>query len=216
MNLKTGTLTHHATLVGDILLTGVGGQSKEDYDFALNCTYIAKKEADKQYNSNTQPGPWIDYFADLLYSYFWKKDEMDIEYVQPNFSGTVGEVWMKLARPWLSPEQVSGVNSGLSSLEAEVDLLKTIRGLSGKAFDFKLIPVSYNANGDMELVITNVRFIKSTLTTSYLFWKVHQPMSQLDIRARRVSMSRRVIEVRRPLVEKAIKEMSFDFAHYEI
>lgn len=216
MNMKTGALTRHATLVGDILLTGVEGQSKEDYEFALNCTYIAKKEADKQYNSATQPGPWIDYFADLLYSYFWKKDEMDIEYVQPSFSGSVGDMWMKLARPWLSAEQVKEVNSGLASLEARVDLLESVKGLSGKLFDFKLIPVSYNASGDLELVITNFRFIKSTLTTSFLFWNVHQSMNQLDIRARRVSMSRRTIEVRRPLVAKAIKEMSFDFDHHEI
>lgn len=216
MNVNKGTLAHHSTLVGDILLTGLQGQSKDDYDFALNCTYLAKKQADSTYNSETQPGRWIDYYADVLWSHGWNRDQPAVEYVQPQFSGSVQQAWMSVANFLLTREQVAGVDVGLAALEQRVDLLEKTKGISGKAFDLKIVPVSYNAAGDLELVITHVRFIKLSLNTRYLFWDISQAMNQLDIRARRVVISRRVMEARRTSVEKAIENMSFNFEDYEL
>ncbi|MBV4476224.1 hypothetical protein KVQ74_18770 [Pseudomonas sp. COW3] len=216
MNARTAVLSHRATLVGDILLTGLQGQPRDDYRFALNCTYLAKQQADSTYNSETQPGRWIDYYADVLWSHGWNRDQPPVEYVQPQFSGSVKQAWMRVATHLLAPEQVAGVESGLATLEQRVELLEKTKGISGKAFDLKIVPVSYNAAGDMELVVTHVRFIKSSLNTRYLFWDVSQAMNQLDIRARRVLISRRVLEARRAGVEKALQNLSFNFADYEL
>jgi len=216
MNVKAGLLAHQATLVGDILLTGLQGQSRMDYDFALNCTYLAKKQADSTYSSETQPGRWIDYYADVLWSHGWNRDQPGVEYVQPQFSGSVQQAWMRVATSLLDQEQVSGVQAGLATLEQRVDLLEKTKGLSGKAFDLKIVPARYNPAGDMELVVTHVRFLKSSLNTRYVFWDISQTMNQLDIRARRLVISRRVLEARRASVEKAIKNMSFNFEDHEL
>ncbi len=216
MNLETDAFNHHATLVSDILLTSIQRQPKEDYDFALSCTYLAKKQADSIYNSATQPGRWIDYYADVLWSHGWNRDQPPVEYVQTQFSGSVKQAWLKAASSLLTREQVAGAETGLTKLEQRIDLLEKTKGISAKAFDLKIVPVSYTADGDMELLITHVRFIKSSMNTHYLFWEISQAMTQLDIRARRVVISRRVMDARRTSVEKALKSTSFNFEDYEL
>lgn len=209
-------LKHNATLVGDILLTGTQGQSSEDYQFALSCTYLAQRQADAIYKSATQPGRWTDYFTDVLWSHGWNRDYRPIEHVQPQFSGSVRQIWTQLASPLLSRDQVDGVDRGLAALEGNVELLNKIKGLSGKIFDFKIMPISYNAKGDMELVVTNIRFIKSSMNTRYLFWNVSQVMTQLDVLARKVVISRRVMEARRLSVQKALEGVKFEFADFKL
>jgi hypothetical protein len=216
MTVITDDMKHNAALVGDILLTGVQGQSREDYRFALNCTYLAQRQADNTYNSAIRPGRWIDYYADVLWSHGWNRDHPPIEHVQTQFYGSVRQVWSKLASPILSRDQVEGVNLGLAALEKDVELLKKVKGVSGKAFDFKIIPISYNANGDMELVVSNIRFIKSSMNTEYLFWDISQVMNQLDVLARKVVISRRVMDARRSSVEEALAGIKFNFEDYEL
>jgi hypothetical protein len=207
---------HNATLVGDIVLTGTQGQSCADYQFAMNCTYLAQRQADIIYNSQTQPGRWIDYYADVLWSYGWNRDHQPIEHVQKEFDGSVRQIWSKLASPLLTIGQVDGVNRGLGALERDIDLLSKVKGISGKAFDLKIMPISYNADGDMELVVSNIRFIKSRMSTDFLFWEITQVMSQLDVLARKVVISRRVMEARRPSVLKAMQGIKFNFEDYEL
>ncbi|MGP6423238.1 hypothetical protein [Pseudomonas pharyngis] len=209
-------IKHNATLVGDILLTGSRGQTHEDYQFALNCTYLAQRQADMTYNSATQPGRWTDYFTDVLWSHGWSRNYQPIEHVQTQFRGSVREVWSRLASPLLSAEQVAGVDRGLVALEGDVELLKKVKGLSGKVFDFKIMPINYNANGDMELIVTNTRFIKSSLNTGYFFWNVSQVMTQLDVLARKVVISRRVLDARRASVIKALEGIKFNFEDYPL
>ncbi|WP_256663023.1 hypothetical protein [Pseudomonas sp. 91RF] len=207
---------HQATLFGNILLTGIEGLRAEDYQFALSCNLLALEQADKIYNSDTKPGRWIDYYADVLWSHGWNRDQPGVEYVKSNFSGSVQQAWSNLANGILPAEQVAGVEAGLVSLEKQVDLLQKIKGVSDKVFDLKIVPVSYNVNGEMEMVITHVRFIKSSLNSQYLFWNISQSMTQLDIRARRVVISPRVIEARRPSVEAALRKQSTKIEQYPI
>ncbi|OYQ19078.1 hypothetical protein B7L09_14205 [Pseudomonas mandelii] len=216
MTVITDDMKHNAALVGDILLTGVQGQSREDYRFALNCTYLAQRQADNTYNSAIRPGRWIDYYADVLWSHGWNRDHPPIEHVQTQFYGSVRQVWSKLASPILSRDQVEGVNLGLAALEKDVELLKKVKGVSGKAFDFKIMPISYNANGDMELVVSNIRFIKSSMNTEYLFWDISQVMNQLDVLARKVVISRREMDAVRQSVEDATRALALKFSEYEL
>lgn len=215
MNVLTGSRPQ-ATLLGNILLTGTGALSSPDYQFALNCNLLALEQADKIYNSETSPGRWIDYYADVLWSLGWNRDQPGVEYVKPKFSGSVQQAWWNVASGILPSEQIAGVEVGLATLEKHVELLQKIKGVSDKVFDFKIVPVSYNTNGEMEMVVTHVRFIKSSLNTQYLFWDISQAMTQLDIRARRVVISPRVIEGRRSSVEAALKKQSTKIEHYPI
>jgi len=214
MAVRADDIKHNATLVGDILLTGVQGQSREDYRFALNCIYLAQRQADITYNSATHPGRWTDYYADVLWSHGWNREHPPIEHVQTRFDGSVRQVWSTLASSLLSRDQVEGVDLGLAALEKDIELLKKVKGTSGKAFDFKIMPISYNANGDVELVVSNIRFIKSSMNTGYLFWDVSQVMNQLDVLARKVVITRRVMDARRTSVEKALEGIQFNFEDY--
>lgn len=208
--------SHQSTLLGNILLTGIERLRTSDYQFALNCSHLALQQADYIYNSKTSPGRWIDYYADILWSHGWNRDQPAVEYVKPQFSGSLRQAWSSVATGILPPEQVTGVGVGLVNLEKHVDLLQKMRGVSDEVFDLKIVPVSYNADGEMEMVISHVRFIKSSLNTQFLFWDISQAMTQLDIRARRVVISPRVIEGRRSSVEAALRKQSTKIEHYTI
>ena len=68
----------------------------------------------------------------------------------------------------------------------------------------------------MELIVTNTRFIKSSLNTGYFFWNVSQVMTQLDVLARKVVISRRVLDARRASVIKALEGIKFNFEDYPL
>ncbi|MFW9079400.1 hypothetical protein ACOI9X_08995 [Pseudomonas sp. P2757] len=210
------TSRHQSTLLGNILLTGIEGLRSADYQFALNCNHLALQQADSTYNSEKNPGRWIDYYTDVLWSHGWNRDQPAVEYVKPKFSGSVKQAWSNVANYILPAEQVAGVEVGLANLEKQVDLLQKIKGVSDKVFDLKIVPVRYNDNGEMEMVVTHIRFIKSSLNTQFLFWDISQAMTQLDIRARRVVISQRVIEGRRSSVEAALKKQATRIEHYPI
>ncbi|WP_445179931.1 hypothetical protein [Pseudomonas sp. McL0111] len=209
-------MVHNATLVGDVLLVWVQEQLYEDYQFVLNCTCLAQHHADITYNSETQPGRWTDFFTDVLWSHGWSRDYPPIEYVQAQFRGSVRDIWSTLASPLLTREQIDGVSLGLKALENDADLLRKIKGVSGKAFDFKIMPVSYNAKGDLEVVVTNVRFMKMSMNTEYFFWDISQAMNQLDVLARKVVISRRVMDARQSSVKAALKDVLFSFDDIEL
>lgn len=213
-------IKHSANVVGDVLLAGVEGLSKGDHGFVMNCINLASRGADSLYNSDTQPGQWIDYFTDIFWKYGWRPDNYYdkpiVEYVHPQFSGSVKQAWLKVASPVLDQKKVLQVENGLAKFESDASLLQRTVGASGKIFDLKISPVSYCENGDLELLNTHVRFIKSSLSTNYLFWRVSQKLTQLDIRARRVVISRRVMDARRNEVEKAVKALAVNLIDYEL
>ncbi len=214
--MNMNDIKHKATLVGDIFLTESQGQSHEDYQFVLNCIGLARHCADIQYNSESEPGRWIDYFTDILWKYGWNRDHPPIEHVRKKFSGSVRQVWTQLASPLLSRDQVDGVYHGLEALERDAELLSKVKGVNSRLFDFNIMPISCNANGDMELLITNIQFIKSNTKTRYIFWDISQDMTQLFVLARKAVISRKVMDARRLEVQKALAGVKFDFADIEL
>ncbi|MFW8695422.1 hypothetical protein, partial [Mesorhizobium japonicum] len=96
-----------------------------------------------------------------------------------------------MTAPLLARGQLEQVEAGLAALERDTALLQKFTALSGKTFTSHIVPVSKNASGELVVVLSHIRFFKLVLSTNYLFWQVHQPMSQLDIRARRMVINRR-------------------------
>jgi hypothetical protein len=142
--------------------------------------------------------------------------EAPVILVQPQFSGSVQQAWLRLAAPLLARSQLAQVEIALSALEQDTAALKKYSALSGKTFSSHILPVTYNAQGELVVVLSHIRFIKLVLNTNYLFWQVHQPMSQLDIRARKLVIKRRAMDANRASVERTIREIPFKFEEYEL
>lgn len=205
-----------AVSVNNMLFTGLEGRAEADNNFVKNCIYLAQTKADSVYNSSTQPGQWFDHFAGMLWSSGWSLEEQPVVLVQQQFSGSVQEAWRRLAAPLLTRVQLAQVETGLAALEKDVALLEKFTALDGKTFNSHILPVSQNASGELVLVLSHIRFIKLVLSTNYLFWEVHQPMSQLDIRARRLVIKRRAMDANRANVEQAIRESASRFQEYQL
>lgn len=218
MDIKPGTSLKrgHAVAANNMLFTGLDGIAEADNSFVKNCIFLAQIKADSVYNSSTRPAEWFDHFAGMLWSLGWNIEEEPVVLVQSEFTGSVRQAWLKLASPLLARSQLAQVEAGLSALENDVAVLARFSALSGKTFNSHILPVTRNASGELVVVLSHIRFIKMVLSTGYLFWEVHQPMSQLDIRARKLVIKRRVMDAHRAGVEQAIRETALKFEEFEL
>lgn len=218
MDINSGTRLSqsNAVAVNNILFTGLEGRAEADNRFVRNCIYLAQMKADSLYNSSTQPAQWFDHFAGIFWSTGWSVEEKPVVLVQNEFSGSVQEAWRRLTAPLLARGQLEQVEAGLAALEKDVALLQKFTALNGKTFTSHIVPVSQNARGELVVVLSHIRFIKMVLSTNYLFWQIHQPMSQLDIRARRLVIKRRAIDENREAVDQAIRESVGDLEEVEL
>lgn len=213
--LAKSVIEHDALMMNNVLLTGIAGQAIADNSFVKNCIYLAQYHADKVAKSETQPGPWFDHYTGMFWSMDWKLAE-PVEYIKPQFSGSLKQAWLKVARPYLTSAQIAQVEAVLGKLESDGKLLTKFAGLSGKIGGFNIVPVSYKPNGDLEMVVSHVRFIKLGIATPYLFWTIDQSLSQLDIRIRRLEIKRRDMDAIRQSVEEATRALALDFSEYEL
>lgn len=216
MDIKSDNTRRHAIAVNNMLFTGIENQTTADNNFVKNCALLAQIKADERYNSSTQPGEWFDHFAGILWSFGWSLEEQPVVLVQREFSGSVQQVWRKLAAPLLTRSQLAQVEAGLAALENDAAILKNFTALSGKTFNSHILPISYNASGELVVVLSHIRFIKMVLNTTFLFWQIDQPMSQLDIRARKLVIKRRTMEAHRAGVEQALRQIPFTLEEYEL
>lgn len=213
--LAKGVIERDALMINNVLLTGVAGQTIADNDFVKNCIFLAQHGADKVAKSETQPGPWFDHYAGMFWSMDWKLAE-PVEYIKPQFSGSLKQAWLNVARPYLTSAQIAQVEAVLGKLESDAKLLTKFAGLSGKIFGFNIVPVSYKPNGDLEMVVSHVRLIKSGNSTPYLFWTIDQSLSQLDIRIRRLEIKRRDMDAIRQNVEEHVVALALKSIEYAL
>lgn len=213
--IAKSVIEHDALVMRNVLLTGIAGQTIADNNFVKNCIYLAQHGADKVAKSETQPGPWFDHYTNMFWSMDWKLAE-PVEYIKPQFSGSLKQAWLNVARPYLTSAQIAQVGTVLAKLERDAGLLAKIAGTSGKIGGFNIVPVSYKPNGDLEMVVSHVRLIKLGITTPYLFWTIDQSLSQLDIRIRRLEIKRRDMDAIRQRVEEATRALALEFSEFEL
>ena len=213
--IAKSVVEHDTLMMNNVLLTGIAGQTVADNSFVKNCIYLAQNGADKVAKSEMQPGPWFDHYTNMFWSMDWKLAE-PVEYIKPQFSGSLKQAWLNVARPYLTSAQIAQVGTVLAKLERDAGLLAKIAGTSGKIGGFNIVPVSYKHNGDLEMVVSHVRLIKLGITTPYLFWTIDQSLSQLDIRIRRLEIKRRDMDAIRQRVEEATRALALEFSEFEL
>lgn len=203
-----------AKVVNNAVICSAPGPSKEERDFVKSCLLLAQREASQNYSEEAQIGRWFDYFADMMWKHGWSLDSDAVELVKPSYSGNIQSMWSAAVSELASGPQIAEVERVIALVEQDARLFSAFAEPSGKMVRFALVPMGYNSNGDLEVVISHVRIIKSTLSTTYLFWRVHQHTSQLDIRGRRLVIKRRVADARRKSVEDAV--LSIPFTEFDV
>ncbi|MHA3737989.1 hypothetical protein ACXR0M_20270 [Pseudomonas sp. Eth.TT006] len=205
-----------AIVASNVLFTGIEDKRQADSEFVKNCTYLALQRADTTYNSFTHPQAWFELLYGTFWSFGWEVDEQPVTVIKEDFSGSVQQVWRQATARILSRAQLAQVDAALAAIEKDVTLLEQFTKLGGKVYQSNILPISYTASGELAVVLGNVRFIKLVLGTKFLFWDIHQPMSQLDIRAVKLVIRRRVMDANRSAVDQAMAGLATRFEEFEL
>lgn len=198
-----------AVIMNNTLLAGRETVMHADREFINNCLYLAEYEANKRFDGNVQVRGWHEHYVGVFWRHGWTFEQDPVGMVQRQFSGSVQQAWMNSAGRLVTLAQRSHVEAALAALEANAQLLKKFTALEGNIHKSHIVPMRYDARGDLSVVLSSVTLRKLVLTTTYLFWKVHQPLSQLDIHARKLVISRRNMDAHRASVEEAILQIPY-------
>lgn len=218
MDIKQGaeSADSDAVVLNDVIVTGRESQTLTNRQFVNSCIYLAIYEADKRYNSDRQPSEWFDRFVGTFWSTGWGLEDEPVDIVMPQFSGSVQRIWKESAGRLLTHSQTVQVDAAMASIEKDALLLKKFVSLEGRIYKSQIVPMRSNSLGGLEIVLSQIRLLKSVFSPTFLFWQIHQPMSQLDLRARKLVIKRRDIEASQAVVEKAIREIPYKLEEYPI
>jgi hypothetical protein len=205
-----------AVVLNNVIVTGRQDQTLANRQFVNSCIYLASYEADKRHDSDRQPGEWFDRFVGTFWSAGWTLEDEPVDIVTPQFSGSVQRAWKESAGRLLTHSQTLQVDAAMASVEKDALLLNKFVSLEGRIYKSHVVPMRSDSLGGLEIVVNQIRLFKSVFSPTYLFWHVHQPTSQLDLRARKLVIKRRDIDASQAVVEKAIRAIPYKLEEYPI
>lgn len=200
-----------AVIMNNTLLAGREAVMQADREFVNNCLYLAEYEANKRFDGTVRIREWYEVYIGVFWRYGWIFEGNPVAMVERQFSGSVQQAWMNSVGRLVTIAQRADVEAALAALEESGQLLKKFTALGGNIHKSLIVPMRYDARGDLTVVLSSVTLRKSVLTTTYLFWKIHQPLSQLDIHANKLVISRRTMDAHRASVEAAIRQIPYPF-----
>jgi hypothetical protein len=172
-------------VMGNNLVSFFGNLSREDKRFVKDSMRWAEHRADQLHSRDREPAQWFDFYSGVLWSVGWGLEHEPVIIAEKNYSGDVFEVWEKSMSMLLSRNKRAAMKNTFLLLEHNPLSIDELKNSSLKYSDFRFVPVDCNRYGELEIVISNVRFLSHEWSSNYLFWKIRHTGSQLDIRCRR-------------------------------
>jgi hypothetical protein len=194
-------------VMGGNLLSFLTGVAKEDQRFIKDSMRWAEYRADQRHNRKHEPAAWFEFYSGVLWSVGWGLEYQPVIVADKNFSGDVLEKWANSVSSMISRSKIAAMKETFQLLEfssAGIDLLSDGTRAWG---DFRFSPAQYNAQKELEIVISNVRFLQADWSSTYLFWTVQHSGSQLDIQSRRFAIKPRQMNEYRARLSEAVLEM---------
>lgn len=189
------------------LLSFFSEVSREDKRFIKNSMRWAEHNADLRFNRKLESAKWFEFYSGHLWSVGWGLEHEPVIFSDKRFSGDVVEIWANSLSKLLSREKVRAMKASFQLLEFDPVAIDVFTSSTRKFGDFRFSPAQYNRYTELEIVISNVRFVSSEWASTYLFWNLQHNGSQLDIQSRRFVINRAQIEKYRERLNTAVAEL---------
>ncbi|WP_419712229.1 hypothetical protein [Pseudomonas sp. NFX224] len=203
----TPRLEKAASVLDSNLLAYYPGLSADDRQFIKNSMRWAESCADLRHDQEQDPAQWFEFYSGVLWSVGWSLEHQPVIVVDNDFTGRLMDAWSKALSTQVSRAKLSLMKETFTLLENNPAALQLLTSSASQSGDFRFLPAEYNRYGELEIVLTNVRLLGSNWGSSFLFWEVANPQSQLDVRVRRFAINRRGINTYREPLQEAVKEM---------
>ncbi|MGE8176112.1 hypothetical protein [Pseudomonas fluorescens] len=198
-----------ASILDNNLLAFSPGLSRQDKKYIKNSLRWAEHCADLRYNRKLSPAQWFEHYSGILWSVGWSLEHKPVEISDINYSGNLVESWSKALSTQVSRAKLNLIKETFGFLEHDRSALDLFTERAQQSGDFRFLPAEFNRLNELEILITHVQLLSSNWSSTYLFWEVEHPRSQLDIRVRRFSASLREVNKYREKLDAAVKEMRF-------
>ncbi|MHC8289189.1 hypothetical protein ACYZUD_20730 [Pseudomonas sp. XS1P51] len=198
-----------AAVVDNKLLAFLPGLSRQDKQYIKNSMQWAEHRADLRYNRVLNPAQWFEHFSGVLWSVGWSLEHAPVEVIDSNYSGDLVGSWSNALSTQVSRAKLQLIKETFGFLEHDRSALDLLSSRAQQSGDFRFLPAEYNRYKELEILVTNVRLLSSNWGSTFLFWEVEHPGSQLDIRVRRFSAKPREMNKYRESLADAVKDMRF-------
>lgn len=196
-----------SVIMGSNLLKFLSGVARQDQRFIKDSMRLAEYRADQRFDRKKSSSDWFEYYSGVLWSVGWSLEHAPVIVVDKNFTGDVLEAWAKSVSKQLSKATVASMRETFQLAEDSTAGTEMLTDSLRKFGDFRFSPARYNFHKELEIVVSNVRLIDSSWSSNYLFWKILQTRSQLDIQSRRFVTSLREMDKYRDSLIAAVREM---------
>lgn len=196
-----------SVIMGSNLLKFLSGVARQDQRFIKDSMRLAEYRADQRFDRKKSSSDWFEYYSGVLWSVGWSLEHAPVIVVDKNFTGDVLEAWAKSLSKQLSKATVASMRETFQLAEDSTAGTEMLTDSLRKFGDFRFSPAQYNFHKELEIVVSNVRLIDSSWSSNYLFWKILQTRSQLDIQSRRFVTSLREMDKYRDSLIAAVREM---------
>lgn len=198
-----------ASVLDDKLISFFPGLSRQDKQYIKNSLRWAEHQADLRYERKLDPAQWFEHMTGGLWSVGWSLEHAPVLVVQSNYTGSLVDTWAKALSTQVSRAKLQKIKDTFGALEHDRSALDLFTERAQKSGDFRFLPARYNQAKELEMVVTNVRLLSSNWSSTFLFWEVEHPASQLDIRVRRFSARPREMNQYRDRLAEAVRDMRF-------
>jgi hypothetical protein len=195
------------SVLDNTLLAFFPGLSREDKQYIKNSMRWAQSRADLLYDSKRSPAQWFEHYSGVLWSVGWSLEHDPVIVIDNHYAASLVDSWSKALATQVSRSKLSLIKSTFSFLEHDRSALDLLTSSARQSGDFRFLPAEYNRNKELEILITNVRLLSSNWSSTFLFWEVQHPKSQLDIRVRRFAINQRAMSRYRERLNAAVQEM---------
>lgn len=196
-----------ATVLDNTLLAFFPGLSREDKQYIKNSLRWAQSRADLLYDSRLNPAQWFEYYSGTLWSTGWSLEHEPVIVIDNNYTGNLVDSWSKALSTQVGRSKLKLIKETFGSLQQDRTALDLLTSSARQSGDFRFLPAQNNRSSELEMLLTNVRLFNSNWSSSFLFWDVQHPKSQLDIRVRRFAINRREMNRCREALNAKVKEM---------
>lgn len=196
-----------SVVMGGNLLKFLSGVTRQDQRFIKDSMRLAEYRADQRFNRKKSSSDWFEYYSGVLWSVGWSLEHAPVIVVDKNFTGDLLEAWAKSLSKQLSKATVTSMREAFQLAENNTAGTEMLTDGLRKFGDIRFSPAQYNFHKELEIVISNVRLIDSSWSSNYVFWKILQTRSQLDIQSRRFVTSLREMDKNRDSLTAAVREI---------